>query len=189
VLAFITAVLAVLFATSIQVRSDVVELYRGERALDHHDPSAIVHIQEFVSRNPGNAVGHGDLGTAYEQLSRYQDAGIEYRRALEIEPDNSAGKYDLARMYTLNRPQDAIPLYRESLPHLPQSSDKYFNFATALRMTGNLQEAELMASKAVTLDPKSARNHQLLAIVLFQLGKVDQAVSETKLADQLRSPH
>jgi Flp pilus assembly protein TadD len=68
------------------------------------------------------------------------------------------------------------------------SSDKLYYFGDALRNTGHLQEAEKVAKKAIALDPRSARNHQLLATILSDLGETDKAASEYKLAEHLRAP-
>ena len=189
VLACVPLVLIIVFAALSKVRSDVVELYVGERALGHDPAAAIFHIQKYVNRNPKDATGHEYMGAAYEQVSKYREAASEYQRSLEIDPVNPVTKYDLARMYTLDRPQDAVPLYRESILQLPENSDRYYNFATALQLINNLKEAENAAQKAVALDPKSVQKHKLLAIILLQLGKPDLSKNEFRLAEQPTSPN
>jgi tetratricopeptide (TPR) repeat protein len=182
-------ILVLLFSLLIQVRSDVVELGRGERALDRQDPVAIEQIQRFVQRNPDDVIGHGELGYAYDHFGRCVNAETEYRHVLQLQPGNPAAEYDLARIYTycMNRPGEAVPLFRASLPQLSESSSKYFYFGAALDSIGRTQEAEEIAQKALALDPKSARNHQLLATILTRLGKTDAAAKERKLAEQLRA--
>jgi tetratricopeptide (TPR) repeat protein len=176
-------VLVVVFALLTQVRADVVELRRGELALDRNDPAAIDHIQ----RNPDDVIGHGELGNAYDGLGRCVDAEAEYQRVLQLQPGNPAAEYNLARIYTycMNRPREAVPLFRVSLPYLAQSSIRYLNFAIALKSTGNFQEAEEVVRKSIELDPQSARSHQLLSTILTELGRADEAASERKLAEQL----
>jgi membrane associated rhomboid family serine protease/Tfp pilus assembly protein PilF len=188
-LAFSLVVLITLFVGLVRFRGDLAELYRGKLALDRNDPAAIAHFQEFVAHSPRVLIGHLDLGNAYYHFQRYREAAEEFRSALEIEPDNAAAQHNLGLVYCyyLNRPEDAVPLLRESIPHLGQTSDNYFDFGNALRKAGNLQEAEKTARTAIALDPKSGRNHELLATILDQLGKTDQAATEHKLAEQLRS--
>jgi membrane associated rhomboid family serine protease len=180
-------VLVALFSLLTQVRGDVVELGRGELGLDRNDPAAINHIQEFVRRNPNDVIGHGELGYAYDHLGKCLEAETQYRRVLELQPENPTAEYDLARIYTycMNRPSEAVPLFRASLPYLDQSSVRYVNFAVALKSTGNFLEAEEVVRQAIELDPKSARSHQLLSTILTHLGRTNEAATERKLAQQL----
>ncbi|MGC2696071.1 MAG: rhomboid family intramembrane serine protease [Candidatus Angelobacter sp.] len=189
-LGFSLATLIIIFALVIWVRSDVVELHRGELALDRNDPAAIAHIERFVQRNPSDMIGHGELGYTYDHFGQCLKAEGEFRYVLDLDPSNPAAQYDLARIYTycMNRPGDAVPLFRSSLPHLTESSNRYFYFGAALESTNNLGEAEEVTRKAIALSPKSARNHQLLSVILGKLGKDEEAAAEHKLAEQLRAP-
>jgi membrane associated rhomboid family serine protease len=185
-----TAAQVVLLGIVIGLRNDVIELHRGQVALDKNDAaSAVVHLQKFVTRNLGDVFGHSELGYAYSKLDREEEAASEYHQVLQIEPDNPVAQYDLARVYTLNHPDQAIPLYRASLPRLQQSSDKYMNFAIALKKTGNLPEAEAAAAKGVALDPKSALSQQILIEIALQRIKAEDAAKKPKSIDQLPRPN
>jgi membrane associated rhomboid family serine protease/Tfp pilus assembly protein PilF len=181
-------VFVVLFSFLTQLRGDVVELGRGERALDGNDPAGIEHIRNFVRRNPNDVIGHGELGYAYNLLGKCVEAEAEFRRVLQLQPDNPEAQYNLALIYTycMHRPAEAVSLFRASLPQLSESSSRYFYFSAALDSIGRMQEAEEIARKALALDPKSARNHQLLGTILSHLGRDAEAADERKVAEQLR---
>jgi tetratricopeptide (TPR) repeat protein len=171
-LMFATFTLVGLLVVLIIVRSDVVELGRGERASDNNDyAGAIPHLQRFVIKNPGDLIGHGDLGYAYGKLNRNEEAAREYRRMLEIDRDNPVAQYNLAWIYTLNDPDRAIPLYRASLPRLPKNSDRFYDFAIALHKAGNLEEAESVALKALSLDPHSELKQGLFIQISVERAK------------------
>jgi membrane associated rhomboid family serine protease len=178
---------AILFAALVNARADVVELYKGERDLERAGPEAIAHIQAYISKNPNDVAGYYTLAYAYEHLGRCDLAADSYWHVLKIEPNDAASQYHIARIYTycMNRPAEAVELFRRSLPHLRLTADKCFYFGAALDSTGNLQEAEKVARKGVALDPRSTRNHHLLATVLRQLGKAEESLAEQKIEDRL----
>lgn len=183
------ASLILLFAIVIRLRDDVIELHRGQVALQHSEPhQAIVHIQRFLSRNPNDAEGHAELGYAYLRLLRVQDAVAEFRHSLEIRPENHMVQLNLALTYVdLGDPVDALPLFRDSLSHTPIQDERcFYYFASALSQTGNLFEAEEIARKAISLNPESANDHLLLSTILNRLGKTEEASKELELARQLR---
>jgi membrane associated rhomboid family serine protease len=158
----VAATIAVTFGLIVHMRVDLIELHKGQIALDGNNPAAAVpHLQKFVLANPRDAIGHSELGYAYTHLNRLEEAANEYRYVLEVDPKNVSAQYDLARVYTINHPDQAIPLYRVSLPRLPQKSDYLYNFATALKKAGNLDQAESVASQALALDPNSGFKKQL----------------------------
>jgi tetratricopeptide (TPR) repeat protein len=172
----------------VQTRTDVLELYRGGVALDRNDPGvAINHIERFLVRNPYDPVGHITLGYAYAHQHRYDAAEEEFRKVLKLDPNNPAAQYDLAWIYySKHRILEAIPLFRKSVFRLRPDSDHFYDFASALLVTNQLEEAEQMAEEAVTLNPRSSRNHFLLSTILSTLGKNDRAASERSLAERLR---
>lgn len=161
-LVFTTIVLVVVFAAIVRLRSNVVKQFRA-------DP-------------------HTKLGSVFLAQGEFFLAAVEYRRALDIMPEDPSIQYQLADAYYLmGRNTDAIPLFRESLSHGLATSDKYAQFARVLLLTHHRDEAEEMARKAVALDNKSGGNHELLAVILLSLGKREEAERERKLAEQLPS--
>jgi membrane associated rhomboid family serine protease len=175
--------------TLTNVRLDVVELYRGERALRGGDPAnAVVHIKAFVERNPSNAVGHQELGNAYERLNDYSQAEKEYRRWFSIQPGNPEAQYELGRVWLYHgHVKEAATLLAFGVPRLPQDADRYYDLVLALTRAGDLENAEGFSKTLLLLDPKSSRNHYLLSTILTAEGKTYEAAAEQRLADQLRS--
>jgi membrane associated rhomboid family serine protease len=185
-----SAIMVVLFVALLQLKSNATEYYRGELALKkNRNEAAITDFQKYLASKPNDLLSHVGLAEGYERLSRHRDSAAEYRRALEIDPNNPEVQYSLALLYllNLNRLDDSIPLFRASIIRLPLDSDRYFNFSLALVMAGKMKEAEPVAGTAVALDPKSSRNHSLFSTILSSLGKEDEARTESKIADQFRS--
>lgn len=187
ILIFATGITPISLAILMTVRTDVRELHRYQLALDHKDPGATDLIKQFVVRHPNNATGHAFLGDSYDMAGKAEAAATEYEWSLKLDPNQPGTEYDLARLYTydLNRPNDALPLYRQSLPYLDEQFDQYEDFVFALLQSGHLQEhlkeAEINARRAVALDPESKRGHLLLSLVLLTAGKTEEANREMQM--------
>ncbi len=70
------------------------------KALALNDPArAETLLQKSISLNPGFWESHFDLGIALERRRRFDDAAKEIRRAAELNPDDAAIHYRLARLY------------------------------------------------------------------------------------------
>ncbi|PYP86771.1 MAG: hypothetical protein DMG65_18180 [Candidatus Angelobacter sp. Gp1-AA117] len=165
-LVYATAVLFILFGILAFVRHDVVELKRGELLLDKNLPEAIIHLQRFVSHYPNEPDAHLFLGAAYARSQRFRQAADEWKRSLDIAPHNPKLQVSLAGLYVLlGRNDEAIPLFRQGIPELPPNSATYCAFSKALMTTGKLDEAEEMAQKAVSLDPKCSECQAQLQLV------------------------
>jgi membrane associated rhomboid family serine protease/Flp pilus assembly protein TadD len=180
----VTAFILVLsFGGVIAMRYNVVRQYRQRLEVKAF---LIAARKEAIAKNPNDAAAHVNLATEYFFQSEYDEAAHELRRALEIKPGDPDTLSHVTDTYmAMGRPEDAIPLFRKNLSQGPSTAGKYTSFSILLELTGNLNEAEEMARKAVALDSRSKRSHQQLASVLSQLHKTEEAERERKLANQL----
>jgi len=182
-LAVTAVILVVGFGGVIAMRYDVVWQYRLGLKVNAFFVAA---QEEAVKRNPNDAAAHVKLANTYYWRSKYKEAANELRRALEIKPGDPDAMSLLSVSYIMmGRPGDAIPIFRENLSQGPQTWEKYLSFSDLLESTGNLNEAEEMARRAVALDNRSKSSHLQLASVLSKLHKTEEADRERKLADQL----
>jgi Flp pilus assembly protein TadD len=60
---------------------------------------ATIHWEEATKIDPNYAEAWNDLGVAYEQLGRFEDARKAYEKAIKLEPNNQMVRqnYDLFR--------------------------------------------------------------------------------------------
>jgi membrane associated rhomboid family serine protease len=166
----------------IHLHRDVLNQYREEE-------SRIADSQKQVSQNPNDANSYANLGDAYFMHEEFDQAVIQYRRSLKLKPGDSLVEYQLAVTYwSMGRSKDAISYFRETVSRGSATSDQCNMFAWILMSTGNLNEAEQIARKAVALDGMSRNNHRTLAAILTLLHKDKEAERETKLADQIPDP-
>ena len=168
-------VLCVLFVPVAKAKQYAVEFGKGQAALDHDDlNTAIPHLQKYVAARPDDPTGHILLGSALQQAQRFDEATPEFERALALDPNNPYVEVNLAKIYAYQKKSDkALELFKKGMPQAGADADAsaFYLYATALKDTGRLPEAENNIRKAIQLDPKDIEAHRLLAEILNLEGK------------------
>jgi protein O-mannosyl-transferase len=116
--------------------------------------SATAMWEDTVSKSPGNARAHFQLGYAYFQQNRCPEALKQYETVARLEkPD-----YRLLMDWALacdcaGRPEDAMARLEQAAA-LEQTAHVYANMAMLEARRGRAREAELALDKAEKIDPK-----------------------------------
>jgi tetratricopeptide (TPR) repeat protein len=103
-------------------------------------------------------------GPVWEKRSDHARARGEYRRALELRPQDSTTRYNLANTYLKegDHPQ-AIAHYQKAIELNPYHSDAFYNLGHAYRQAGDIPSAIAAYEKVLALDPGSVDAHYQLA--------------------------
>ena len=110
----------------------------------------------------------------------------EYRRAVELSPQDSRATQSLANVTAnLGRLEEAVELTRRAIVLDPLRSESRFNLAILLIVLSRYDEAEATLGKAMELQPQAAQNYLWLAIIAILRGTPAVAV---KLAEQETDP-
>jgi cytochrome c-type biogenesis protein CcmH/NrfG len=172
-----------LFTHSLQVTPDnyVAEDIVGTALLEEEfretgqkcDPEALVHFQNAVRINPGDALGHINLGFCRETQGNLQEAIQEYETALQVARSkflkkraliNLGGVYRALRQFALAR-----NYYNECLKIDPTDPD-------ALKGLARVNKEEEMPSLEETIAALSrAADEHPDAKVYLQLGNLQRA--------------
>ncbi len=138
---------------------------------------SFLELQVALKAKPLNSIYHYNLGSLYyNSQQHYSEALSEFRRALEIQPNNE--DYNLAVATTLDALGEldaAEAEFSKIIRKYPDMARAYYGRAETLRRRGETERARLDAEKALTLDPK-------LAAAFFLLGKVFTATGEPRKA-------
>ncbi|HDL64930.1 MAG TPA: tetratricopeptide repeat protein [Proteobacteria bacterium] len=132
----------------------------------------------FSGFSPSPEKWHYDRGLARLEAGRYQDAVIEFDRALEYKPDYSAAYTN--RGVALSKggdPVAAISSYRRALALAPDSPRPLKNLADTLLDQGDTQEALILYRRALKLAPGYSGIACDLARALLRDGKDDEAIA------------
>ncbi len=136
-------------------------------------------IQTALTLDPELAaahVGHGFL--LYSMDFDWYGAEAEYRRALQLAPDNVEAKAALADVLaTLGQLQSAIALRRAVLKVDPRNVKDWLWLSSMLVSAGQLDDAERTTNKALALDPHIINSYVNLAEIEVLRGNAQRAMA------------
>jgi protein O-mannosyl-transferase len=129
-------------------------------------------------------VGLGAL--TWQQSRVWRDTETLWRRVLEIDPNSSFARYNLARYIARRgRYQEAINHYREALRVQPNDPDTHNNLGLVLALTGEYETSLAEFRRAIEIDPRYAKGYFNLGRVLARRGDLDEAADNLGKALQL----
>ena len=116
----------------------------------------------------------------------FRSAEIEFRRALELNPNLADGHLDLAVAFMfLSRFQESVLECKRALELDPLSTFTCTWAGTALNGSRHYDEAIKLLRNAIELDPNSPLAHQNLGIAYVEKGIIEEGISEIKIAIEI----
>jgi tetratricopeptide (TPR) repeat protein len=142
--------------------------------------------------NPEKAKAeHVKQGEAYLKDSKYQEASLEFRNAIQIDDKLAAAHWGLARAFEgLERFPEMIDELRKTITLDKENLDariKLGNYylAGSRSRADIIAEAERLAKEVLDKDPKNIEGHILMGSVLFAQQQKDKAFEELNKALQI----
>jgi len=142
--------------------------------------------------NPEKAKAeHVSKGEAYLKDSKFQEASLEFRNALQIDDKLAAAHWGMARAFEgLGMGQEMIQELQKTVALDPNNLDAQIRLGNAyLRASGGRPEviemAEKVAQEILAKDDKNIEGHILMGSVLFAKNEKDKAVAELNHAIEL----
>lgn len=154
------------------------QLLGGEK-LKHARAKGRMAAVTALSLDPNLSEAHrvqGDVLLTTE--FNWTGAEAEYRRALQLAPNNGGAKYQMAILQaTLGHPEQAVKLLREIIEADPLQGESYSYMAIYLASLGRLDQAEQAILKAIELRPGRASNFETLTIIKILRGDTHAALT------------
>ena len=155
-----------------------------------------VNLPEFVNIGPGGMERIEAPATEFYKLfniaietmkkSRFDEAVLQWRKALELNPDDSKAHFNLGySMFERGELDKAIEEYRRACELDPEDAVVHANLALALAQTGKLGEAIDHYRKALALNPGNPMVEADLGVALFENGKSAESMEHLKRAVEL----
>ena len=143
-------------------------------------------LEKFQQLEPNSARSHLLLGDIYRQRRRFDDAQIEYQKALAITPNDPAALLGLATAYFGNgNSEKTVQTAQLALNQTPNDPELNLLMGEALVSLHQLADAEPFLLKALDAKPQMLPHiHALLGEVYAEAGKTQQAIAELKLGLQ-----
>jgi tetratricopeptide (TPR) repeat protein len=149
---------------------------QAQQALDRKDyESAIPLLQQLIAQKPDEALPHFELGYAYSELKRYDDAATAYRRAVELDPKLVPAHINLGLVLLDSDPDSALTSFRRAADLTPTDGRPHYFEGRALERGGKLPEAIEEYRSAAAMNLKDADIQMALASALLNAGKFSDA--------------
>lgn len=135
-----------------------------------------------LTLDPNLAAAHRARGNLHFSADLdWTAAEAEYRRAVQLAPNDSAAKFDLGTLLAaLGHPGQAVDLTRQALAADPLRANWHAWLASYLVALGRLDEAAQAIGKAIELQPGAASYRQIQAIIEIQHGDARAALAAAR---------
>jgi Flp pilus assembly protein TadD len=154
-----------------------------------------VNIPEFVNVPPDDLENIDPAATKFYrvansahdlmQANQIPEAIAEWRKALQMDPDDARAHFYLAVALTRNdQEREAVAEYRKACALDSHQSTWFAHLALAQANTGDLRSAILNYRKAIALDPSNAWAQADLGTVLYQTGQTQEGYQLLRKAVQ-----
>jgi tetratricopeptide (TPR) repeat protein len=149
-------------------------------------PVAEEYAHKAVALDPKLPLAHQLVGELYLYQSRIDEAIVEFRKELEINPGNAAAYYKLADGYSrVQKYDEAERLLQRSIWLDSTSTGPYILLGKVLEKKGETDLAVRALQRALAMDPNNPVPHHLLGQAYRELGRNEDAERELKVAGQL----
>ena len=141
-----------------------------------HWKDSISLFQHAVDVTSYNYIAHHNLALALGEMNRVDEAILQFKKALSIEPSFPTAHNNLGTALSKRgRLSEAMHHFSEALRLKPDYSGALYNLGNALAAEGRLNEAIDRYYQALAITPTDAEIHNNLGNALFNLDKVAAA--------------
>ncbi|HYB60906.1 MAG TPA: tetratricopeptide repeat protein [Methylomirabilota bacterium] len=158
-------------------------LQQAQDAIDKGNyADAIAPLQKYIAERPDYAYAHFQLGYAYSELNRWDDAEAEYERTITLDPHMAEAYLNLGIILMKSNPAAAADSLRQAAALQPTDSRPRFLYGLALEHAGKVEAAVIQYQAALALSPKDFDIHLALAQALLRLKRAPEAETEFRAA-------
>ena len=166
VLVIVTLAVVVVYSAGTVTRNDV---WRDDLTL----------FTDTVRNSPDAQIPHNNLGTAYANQNRLNEAVNEFITALKLKPDYADARNNLGHAYLIqNRLNEAINEFITVLKLKPDYADAHNNLGRAYLNQNRLNEAVNEFITALKLKPDHANARNNLGHAYLIQNRLNEAVNE-----------
>jgi tetratricopeptide (TPR) repeat protein len=157
------------------------------RAEVAHWQNTITLFEHALTVTQRNHVAHNNLGLAYRNAKRFDEARQQFEAALAIDPGYEDARTNLAlALRDLGRGGEAIASFRDAIRRNPGDASAHFNLGESLLLAGDAEGAVGELHAALGLDPDYADAEVQLGGAFRTLGRPEEAMAHARRALELR---
>jgi tetratricopeptide (TPR) repeat protein len=153
---------------------------KGKNALDNKKyEEGIKHFRQALELAPTFYEAHNQLGLAYREVGRADDAEREFIAAHELNSTGVAPLLNLTDLYLdENKPDSAVKASEEAVKANSHSAPAFFSLGVAAYKAAMLDRAETALKRALELAPRMSNVRLMLANVYVKLHRYDNTLEQ-----------
>jgi Flp pilus assembly protein TadD len=158
-----------------------VELYK--KGMDNKkkgkNDQAVKYFEQAIDIAPNFYAAHNQLGVAYKEAGRKDDAEREFLRAHELNRADADPLINLTSLYIdQDQPGRAVETGEQAVKANSRSASAFFSLGMALYKFAMLDRAETALKKALELAPKMFQVRLVLANVYMKQHRYDNLMEQ-----------
>ena len=143
-----------------------------------------------IARNPDCWMAYSNLGSFLSARGQLNEATVDFRKALELWPDQSKDHNNLGKaLVQKGRIAEAMDHFQTALRISPNDPDAESNIGAALLQQGDAEEAISYLRQAVKKFPRLAQARINLGNALLQSAQTEAAIEEYRKTLELPFDH
>lgn len=160
-------------------RAYLVHRASGIARLNAGDPDAAIReLQKSARQKPNSVDTHGALAEAYFDKRDFDNAAVEMKRVLELDPHNETAQFELGRIYLAQKqPAKAEDTFTQILKADPNSANGHAGMAQVLAATGHYAEALAENNRVAEIDSVYPGVYYRIGILEATLNRPDEAIA------------
>jgi predicted Zn-dependent protease len=153
--------------------------YRSSKSYRQFADQAYDHLAQL----PASLESHLHAAKRLDADGRHRDAAAEWRKALELAPENIQLEMGLAwSLYEIRDFDSILPILKAVLKQRPESAEANFLYGASLLNLEQPDAAIPYLKAALERDPQMQAAHSALGQALLREGKPEQAIPHLKTA-------
>jgi regulator of sirC expression with transglutaminase-like and TPR domain len=141
--------------------------------------NSVTLFSHAIEVTQDNHVAYNNLGYAYNDLGRYQQAIEDFRQAVKIKPYYGSAYFNLGFSYgSLGRYTEAIDAFKRAIEIRPHYAEAYNNLGNAYSKLSRRQDSIDAYRQAIKIRPNYALAHYNLGFAYLAVGDKDSAMAE-----------
>ena len=158
-------------------------------ALLKNKEKTLLYANKAVKISPTLA-GYNNLATTYTLLGLYDEAMLNFKKVLEINPRSATAYYNLGHIYIKRKDyEEGINFYQKAVEQKPDYLEAYYKLGIAYEALNKPLKAAVYYQKTLALDPKNMLAHFGLGNAFLKSNQAELALLEYKEAINLNPEH
>ena len=133
---------------------------------------------------------HNNLGMAFAEQNRLDEAIVEFREVLQIDPLDADGHHNLGNaLARQGRLGEAVAQFHEALRIRPDHAKAHYDLGTALAREGDLETALIHFRQSLRYSPQNASAHYNAGRILLDQRQPGEAINHFRQALRIDATH